>query len=243
RGILKEPERPLIFAMSRLDSIKNITGFIKWYSKNKNIRESANVLVIGGKIDSEGSNDEEEKEQIDLMHSLFDKYDLSESVRWVGLQMDKKFVGEIYRFIADRKGVFIQPATFEAFGLTVIEAMISGLPTFATCYGGPLEIIKHGESGFHIDPNKGDETMKLIADFLNAVKDDTAEWDRISKGGIERVESQYTWKLYANRLMRLSRIYGFWKYVSNLEREETQRYLEMFYTLMYRRIAEKVPTL
>jgi len=28
--------------------------------------------------------------------------------------------------------------------LTVIEAMGSGLPTFATRYGGPLEIIEEG---------------------------------------------------------------------------------------------------
>ena len=41
--------------------------------------------------------------------------------------------------------------------------------------------------------------------------------------------------------MALSQIYGFWKYVTNLEREETCRYLEMFYTLLYRRLAEKVP--
>ena len=34
--------------------------------------------------------------------------------------------------------------------------------------------------------------------------------------------------------MTLSGVYGFWKFVSNLERRETKRYLEMFYTLKYR---------
>ena len=34
-----------------------------------------------------------------------------------------------------------------AFGLTVIEAMTCGLPTFATNHGGPSEIIKHKKSG------------------------------------------------------------------------------------------------
>jgi glycosyltransferase involved in cell wall biosynthesis len=47
--------------------------------------------------------------------------------------------GEVYRIIADRQGVFVQPALFEAFGLTVIEAMITGLPTFATQFGGSIE--------------------------------------------------------------------------------------------------------
>jgi hypothetical protein len=46
---------------------------------------------------------------------------------------------------------------------------------------------------------------------------------------------RYTWKLYSERLMTLTGVYGFWKYVSNLERRETRRYLEMFYALKYRR--------
>jgi len=37
--------------------------------------------------------------------------------------------------------------------------------------------------------------------------------------------------------MTLSRVYGFWRYVTNLERAEAQRYLEMFYTLQFRPLA------
>lgn len=51
----------------------------------------------------------------------------------------------------------LQPALYEAFGLTVVEAMTCGLPTFATCNGGPSEIIKNGKSGFHIDPYHGEK--------------------------------------------------------------------------------------
>ena len=41
---------------------------------------------------------------------------------------------------ADKRGAFVQPALYEAFGLTVIEAMSCGLPTFATMRGGPAEV-------------------------------------------------------------------------------------------------------
>ena len=140
----------------------------------------------------------------------------------------------IYRWVADRPGVFVQPAVFEAFGLTVIEAMISGLPTFATLYGGPLEIIEDGKSGFHIDPNHGDRAAERLADFWERCEEEPEYWQRISEGGIERVRSRYTWDLHAERLMTLSRVYGFWKFVTNLERQETRRYLEMFYSLQYR---------
>jgi hypothetical protein len=36
---------------------------------------------------------------------------------------------------------------------------------------------------------------------------------------------RYTWKLYSERLMTLTGVYGFWKYVSNLERRENRCYL------------------
>jgi sucrose synthase len=142
----------------------------------------------------------------------------------------------MYRFIADKRGIFVQPALFEAFGLTVIEAMSSGLPTFATRYGGPLEIIEHGVSGFHIDPNRGNQASAQMLDFFRRSSADEAYWQQFSQAAIARIEARYTWKLYARRLLTLTRVYGFWKYVSDLERTETRRYLEMFYGLMYRRL-------
>ena len=42
------------------------------------------------------------------------------------------------------------------------------------------------------------------------------------------------------RMMTLSRIYGFWKYITGVERAETQRYLEMFYSLQLRPRIETV---
>jgi hypothetical protein len=36
--------------------------------------------------------------------------------------------------------------------------------------------------------------------------------------------------------MTLSKVYGFWKYVSKLHRQETRRYLEMFYILKFREL-------
>jgi len=136
--------------------------------------------------------------------------------------------------------VFVQPALFEAFGLTVIEAMVSGLPTFATCYGGPLEIIEDGTSGFHVDPNHPELLSTRIADFLERAAADPEAWDAVSRAAVDRVHSRYTWDLYAERLLTLSKVYGFWRFVSDLERRETVRYLEMFYHLQYRPLAERV---
>ncbi|MBN2702026.1 MAG: sucrose synthase [Methylothermaceae bacterium] len=240
RGVLKEPERPLVFTMARLDRIKNITGLVEWFARDEKLRSQANLLVIAGYVDASHSGDKEEAEQIGIMHELMDRYGLDDQVRWLGTRLDKPLAGELYRYIADRRGVFVQPALFEAFGLTVIEAMISGLPTFATRYGGPLEIIEHGVSGFHIDPNHGEEAARLIRNFLARAAENPDEWRHISDAGIERIKGRYTWSLYAERIMTLSRIYGFWKYITNLERDETRRYLEVIYGLQYRPLAAAI---
>ncbi len=238
RGILTEPDKPILFTMARMDHIKNITGLVQWYANNETLRQEANLLIVSGHTNPDLSSDAEEREQIQLMHSLMDQYQLDGQVRWLGVHLEKSLAGELYRYIADKRGAFVQPALFEAFGLTVIEAMSSGLPTFATCFGGPLEIIEDGVSGFHIDPTHGDAAADRIAEFFVKCREQNDYWQQLSHGGLARVETRYTWKKYAERMMTLSRIYGFWKYVSHLEREETQRYLQMFYGLQFRPLAQ-----
>lgn len=240
RGHLQNPDKPLIFTMARLDRIKNITGLVESYGTSQRLRSLANLVIVGGKIDPQHSSDYEEQEQIHRMHHLMNEYKLDQQVRWLGVRLDKNLAGEFYRYIADKRGVFVQPALFEAFGLTIIEAMSSGLPTFATRYGGPLEIIQHNHSGFHIDPTEGTVAAELIADFLEKSRENPQEWERLSQGALDRVASRYTWKLYAERMMTLSRIYGFWKFVSGLEKEEADRYLNMFYHLQFRPLADRL---
>lgn len=240
RGKLADPDKPLIFTMARLDRIKNISGLVEWYGRSPELQQHANLLVIAGHTDEGRSQDQEEQAQIRRMHELFGECGLDDKVRWIGSHLDKQLAGELYRYVADRRGVFVQPALFEAFGLTVIEAMTSGLPTFATRYGGPLEIIVDGISGFHIDPTHGAEMAEILVKFFDTCGQDPGHWQRISEGGMRRVAQRYTWSLYAERMMTLSRIYGFWKFVTNLERAETRRYLDMFYGLQFRPLAAAV---
>ncbi len=237
RGSLGDRGRTLIFTMARLDRIKNLTGLVEWYGQSGRLRRQANLLVVGGSLDAAESADPEEREEIGRMHALFDRHRLEGDVRWVGKRLDRNLAGELYRFVADRRGVFVQPALYEAFGLTVVEAMTSGLPTFATRYGGPSEILEEGRSGFHLDTHDGRACADRIADFLERCAEDPGAWDRVSRAAIERVEARYTWKRYARRVLSYSCLYGFWKFVSNLERQETARYLHMLYQLQLRPLA------
>ncbi|KAF6164794.1 hypothetical protein GIB67_002450 [Kingdonia uniflora] len=239
-GVLFDRTKPIIFSMARLDTVKNITGLVELYCKNPRLQELVNLVIVAGDRTKE-SKDLEEIEELKKMYGLIETYKLNGQFRWISCLMHRIRNGELYRCIADTRGAFVQPAFYEAFGLTVVEAMACGLPTFATLHGGPAEIIVHGKSGFHIDPYQGDKASDLIVNFFEKCKEDPTLWERISQAGLERIKEKYTWHIYSERLMTLTGVYGFWKYVSNLERRETRRYLEMFYALKYRQLALSVP--
>ena len=233
-GQLKNPDLPPIFTMARLDKIKNLTSLVKWYGESKELQSLANLIIVAGKIKEEDSSDTEEKEQIRLMYEYIDKYDLKDHMRWIEGDADRKRVPEYFRVIADKRGVFIQPALFEGFGLTVLESMRSGLPTFATMYGGPLEIIEDEISGFHINPVDGEETTEKLVWFFKNCKENPEYWDKISKRGIKRVDENFNWKLYSKNLLSLAKIYGFWKYTSDLEMTEMNTYLDLMFHTLYK---------
>ncbi|CAN0889053.1 Sucrose synthase 2 [Linum grandiflorum] len=240
-GTIDDRSKPILFSMARLDHVKNMTGLVECYCKNTKLRKLVNLVVVAGYIDASKSKDREEIEEIEKMHSLMKEYGLNGQFRWITSQTNRARNGELYRYIADTKGAFVQPAFYEAFGLTVVEAMTCALPTFATVHGGPAEIIEHGVSGFHIDPYHPDKTAADMADFFERCKEDPSYWKKISDGGLQRIYERYTWKIYSERLMTLAGVYGFWKHVSKLERRETRRYLEMFYILKFRDLTKTVP--
>ncbi len=239
-GKLKNPDLPPIFSMARLDKIKNITSLVKWFGESSKLQKYANLIIVAGKIDIKTTTDKEEQDQIELMHKEIEEYNLYNKIRWVPGDGDRKRVPEYYRVIADKNGVFVQPALFEGFGLTVIEAMRSGLPTFATQYGGPLEIIEDGNSGFHIDPVNGEDSVKKVIDFFKKCKKDKEYWNKISKAGIKRVDTAFNWDLYSKNLLSLAKIYGFWKYTTNLEMSEMNAYLDLLYHMLYKPRAKEI---
>ncbi|XP_012851233.1 PREDICTED: sucrose synthase isoform X2 [Erythranthe guttata] len=238
--VLKDKKKPIIFTMARLDRVKNLTGLVELYAKSPKLRELVNLVVVGGDRRKE-SKDLEEQAEMKKMYSLIETYELNGQFRWISSQMNRVRNGELYRYIADTRGAFVQPAFYEAFGLTVVEAMTCGLPTFATLHGGPAEIIVDGISGFHIDPYNGESVAEILIGFFEKCTKDPSHWEAISTGGLKRIREKYTWQIYSERLLNLAGVYGFWKYVSKLDRLEIKRYLEMLYALKLRKLAEAVP--
>ncbi|KAE8689153.1 Sucrose synthase [Hibiscus syriacus] len=238
--VLKDRNKPILFTMARLDRVKNLTGLVEFYAKNSRLRELVNLVVVGGDRRKE-SKDIEEKAEMTKMYELIEKYKLNGQFRWMSSQMNRVRNGELYRYICDTKGAFVQPAIYEAFGLTVVEAMTCGLPTFATCYGGPAEIIVHGKSGFNINPYNSDAAAETLVNFFEKCKADPSYWEEISQGGLKRIQEKYTWQIYSEKLLTLTSVYGFSKHVSYLEQRGRKRYIEMLHALMYNKQVKTVP--
>lgn len=176
--------------MARLDKVKNITGLVEIFAKNSRLRKLVNLVVVAGNIETKKSEDREEIAEIEKMHNLMKEYKLDGDFRWICAQTNKVLNGELYRYIADSHGAFAQPALYEGFGLTVIEAMTCGLPAFATCHGGPAEIVENNVSGFHIDPYQVDAASNVMVDFFERCVSEKDYWSKVSDAGLERINSR-----------------------------------------------------
>ena len=71
-------------------------------------------------------------------------------------------VPALYRLCAQSRGVFVNPALVEPFGLTLIEASACGLPIVATNDGGPVDIIGNCDSGILVDVSHPQEISRAL---------------------------------------------------------------------------------
>jgi len=241
-GTLDDPDKPAIFTMARFDKIKNITGLIESFGLSEKLQAHFNLIFAAGTIHIEDSKDPEERQEISKAYQLIDQYNLHGKFRWLP-SISKLETGEVYRIIADHRGIFVQPALFEAFGLTVIEAMASGLPTFGPKFGGPLEIIEYGVSGLLLNTSKPELIAASIEAFIDECGKDKDYWDTLSRNGVQRVATSFNWKNYSQRLVNLTKLYGFWRYsVSGEQKVKLDRYCDFIYYFLIRERARQMQT-
>jgi len=239
-GELTDPEKKPVFTMARFDKIKNITGLIEAFGMSEELREECNLIFAAGLLHPEDTTDYEEKSEIERAWSLIESYKLEGKVRWLP-SIPKLDTGEVYRIVADMGGIFVQPALFEAFGLTVLEAMASGLPTFAPRFGGPLEIIQFGVNGYLLNTSTPELIARSLENFFNHCRENTGHWKEISEGGIKRVHEAYNWNRYSESLVNLTKLYGFWRHaVSGKAKEELDRYCDLIYHFLIRERAKRL---
>ncbi len=192
-----QPKKPLILAICRPEIRKNLRRLVTAFGESAELRERANLAIVAGNRDDIRAMDEA---QADVLKDLLldaDRHDL-----WGSIALPKQHqpddVPALYRLAAQRRGVFVNAALTEPFGLTLIEAAASGLPIVATHDGGPRDIIAHCENGVLVDPLDPD----AIARGLLEVVSDARTWQRYARRGISGVAAHYTWDAHVEKYLK-----------------------------------------
>jgi sucrose-phosphate synthase len=197
---LKEPHKPIILALSRPDRRKNIIALLEAYGRSSRLQELANLVIVAGNRDDIDDLDEGAQ---DVFHELLvavDRYDIYSKVA-LPKHHQRHQVPLFYRIAAASRGVFVNPALTEPFGLTLIEAAASGLPIVATEDGGPRDIIGNCHNGILIDPLESN----TISDALLRLLEDGQQWQQSVEQGLKGVREHYSWDAHAMRYLSMVR--------------------------------------
>jgi len=197
---LRDPRKPIILALCRPAPKKNLARLLEAYGTNADLRERANLVVVAGNRDDlRLSEPGERKVHSELLYRV-DKYDLYGKVA-VPKRHRPEDVPALYRLAARRRGVFVNPALNEPFGLTLVEAAASGLPVVATKDGGPRDIVGNCRNGLLFDPLDPAAIAASLKDALS----DGRRWRQWSRNGIRGVRDHYGWPAHVARYTKAVR--------------------------------------
>lgn len=195
---LKQPDKPIVLALSRPDRRKNITALIEAYGQSPKLQALANLLIVAGNRDDIDELDEGAQEVFHELLVAIDRHDLYGKVA-LPKHHTRDQVPLFYRMAAASGGVFVNPALTEPFGLTLIEAAASALPIVATEDGGPLDIIGNCSNGILVDPLE----PETIADALVAILDNREYRQTCVDNGLKGVKEHYSWPAHAKHYFEL----------------------------------------
>ncbi|MCW9047437.1 MAG: glycosyltransferase [Gammaproteobacteria bacterium] len=198
KRFLKQPDKPMVLAISRPDQRKNIITLIEAFGESQELQQLANLVIVAGNRDDIREMEAGPQEVLTDCLLSIDQYDLYGKTAYPKHHLSDD-VSLLYRLAALSGGVFINPALTEPFGLTLIEAAASGLPIVATEDGGPTDIIENCGNGYLIDPLDKD----MIVEKLLAVIKDKSKWQQLAENGIAGVNEHYSWQAHAEKYLKV----------------------------------------
>lgn len=193
---LQDPYKPMITAISRPAIRKNVGTLVKAFGEDPQLRQLANLVIVLGNRDDITTMESGPRQVLTEILQLIDRYDLYGHVAYPKHHTSDD-VPDLYRLTAKTRGVFINPALTEPFGLTLIEATACGVPIIATSDGGPQDIIGACENGLLVDPLN-------IPDIQNALRTtltDAQQWQRWSNNGLINVRQHFSWESHVEQYL------------------------------------------
>jgi sucrose-phosphate synthase len=194
---LSDPTKPMVLALARADERKNFEGLVRAFGETEGLRDMANLIIVAGNRDDISEMGAGPRRVLTQILNLIDRYDLYGSIAYPK-HHDPSDVPELYKLAAKTRGLFVNPALTEPFGLTLLEATATGVPVVATNDGGPQDILGTCDNGLLVDALDSKAIGEAIRDALS----DGARWTRWSEGGLEAVHANYSWDSHATRYVQ-----------------------------------------
>jgi len=200
KRFLRHPAKPMILALSRPDPKKNIETLLDVYGESPELQAAANLIVVAGNRDDIQDMDDSARGVLnDILHAV-DRHDLYGKVAYPKHHRPED-VPMLFRLAAASRGVFVNPALTEPFGLTLLEAAACGLPIVATEDGGPIDIIKNCRNGFLVDPLDKQAMAQVILEILQ----DGKQWRIFARNGLSGVRRHYSWQAHVEKYLEVVR--------------------------------------
>jgi sucrose-phosphate synthase len=196
---LAHPHRRVILSIARPVPSKNLLGLVRAFGSDPDLRQCANLVLLAGCHEDVKDLDEEGRATWEELLRTLDRLDLFGAVAFPRSHLPAE-VPEFYRLAVLRRGIYVNPAFAESFGLTLIEAAASGLPLVTTDSGGPRDILANCRNGLVVPPNDGE----ALAAAMKCALEDPARWGAWSRNGLRGVRNFYTWDAHVRRYLKVA---------------------------------------
>ena len=195
---LRKPSLPPLLAISRAVRRKNIPFLVEAYGRSPVLRQRHNLVLVLGCRDDPRQLEKQQREVFQQVFDLVDRYDLYGRVAYPK-QHRRDQIPAIYRWAALNRGLFVNPALTEPFGLTLLEAAACGLPMVATDDGGPRDILARCDNGLLVDVTD----LEALQDVMEQAGSDADQWRLWSDNGIEAVSRHFSWDAHVCHYLAL----------------------------------------
>ena len=188
--LLRQPRLPPLLALCRPDPRKNIGALVEAFGRSTLLRSRHNLVLALGSAGGSGVDQPPAPVAAEAIAHIC-RYGLQGRVALLQ-QLPRHHIPALYRWAAALKGVFVNPALTEPFGLSLLEAAASGLPLVATDDGGPREILRLCDNGLLVDVDAGDALQQALESAVS----DPLRWRRWSANGPAAVRRHYSWQAH-----------------------------------------------
>jgi glycosyltransferase involved in cell wall biosynthesis len=166
----------------------NISSFQTKKNQKLLVDISLKMKSMGMDFELNLIGDGEDKEYI---QELINNYNLENQIKIHGIR------GDVETFLWD-SDIYIHSATYEPFGLVLIEAMAAGLPVITLDGKGNRDIIEDGKNGYMIY----EQDPELFIQKIKALKENEQLYNSISKYATLFAKN-FDIKNYVNRLLNV----------------------------------------